>query len=83
MAPKQIRDALKKRETTQKEIAEKLGVSEMSVSKTVHRKIVSDRIMTAIAMAIGKPKAKVFPEYYYGPKLRSTSKAFGQPENNL
>ena len=77
MTPQEIQKALRKNKTTQKAIAKNLGVSEMSVSKTIHRLIVSDRIMRAVALGVGKPKTKVFPDYYLGPKLRSTSKALG------
>lgn len=77
MTPKQRKEALKKRKKTQKSIADELGVSEMSVSKAIRELIVSDRIYTAVAAAMGKPKEKVFPGYYYGPRRRSTSKAFG------
>lgn len=81
MTPEQRKAALKKRGITQKAIAEKLGVSEMSVSRQVNNTdnySVSDRIMSEIARAIGKSKQKVFPEYYLGPKKRSTSKAIGK-----
>ncbi|MEW6670191.1 MAG: HTH domain-containing protein [Thermodesulfobacteriota bacterium] len=77
MTPKQRKDALKKQKVTQKAIAQKLGVSEMSVSKAIHELIVSDRIYAAVADGIGKPKEQVFNAYYHGPKLRRTSKAFG------
>ena len=77
MTPQEIQKALRKNKTTQKAIALKLGVSEMSVSKAVNRSIVSDRIMAAVAKAIGKPKTEVFSDYYFGPKLRRTSKALG------
>lgn len=86
MTPKQRKDALKKKRVTQKEIAEKLGISEMSVSKAIHELIVSDRIYTAVAAAIGKPKDRVFSRYYHGPRRRRTSKAFGfkkHANNNL
>lgn len=76
MTPTQIQDALKKEKTTQKEIAKGLKppVAEMTVSKVVHRIIVSDRIMRAISLKINKPYWEVFPEYYLQPPKRSTSK---------
>jgi len=86
MTPKQRKEALKKRKVTQKSIADKLGISEMSVSKAINDQIVSDRIYTAVAAAIGKPKGTVFPVYYHGPRRRRTSKAFGfrkHANNNL
>lgn len=78
MTPNQIQEELKKRKVTQKQIARLLGISEMSVSKVVNKIIVSDRIMSVVAGALGIPKEEVFPEYYYGPKRRSTSKAIGE-----
>jgi len=51
-----------------------LGVAEMTVSKVIHRIIVSNRIMKAIALKIGMPYVRVFPEYYLQPPKRSTSK---------
>jgi lambda repressor-like predicted transcriptional regulator len=73
MTPDEIKKAIRKN-TTQKAIANKLGVTEMALSSAVNKKMVSDRIMDAVARAIGKDKAEVFPEYYFGPKHRSTSK---------
>jgi len=74
MHPADIQSALKKNGITQKAIAQKLGVSEMSVSIIIHRHRTSDRIMRAVADAIGRDHRQVFPEYYNrGPK-RKTSK---------
>ena len=78
MTPEKIKKALKEHATTQKVIAKKLNVSEMSVSRVIYRGSTSDRIMTAVASAIGKDKGEVFPDYYYGPKLRSTSKVISK-----
>lgn len=78
MTPQEIQTALRKKKSTQRAIAGQLGVSEMSVSRVIHRLSTSDRIMRAVAQAIGKPKTDVFPDYYLGPKLRSTSKALGR-----
>jgi len=74
MAPTKIQDRLKKLNITQRSIAEELGVSEMTVSKVIHRIIVSDRIMKTVAAKIGEDHRKVFPEYYLKPPKRSTSK---------
>jgi hypothetical protein len=49
-------------------------ISEMTVSKVIHRIIVSDRIMKNIASKIGKDHRQVFLEYYLKPPKRSTSK---------
>ena len=77
MTPKQIQKTLKERKVTQKALARKLGISEMGVSRVINRLNVSNRVMTAVAGAIGKPKEQVFPEYYLGPRKRRTSKAMG------
>ena len=69
MTPDEIKKAIKENDTTQKAIAEKLGVAEMSVSYIVNKKIISNRIMKEVARTIGKDPCKVFPEYYLdGPK---------------
>jgi len=81
MTPKQRKAALKKRKVTQKALAKQIGVAEMSVSRVVNNtsnRSWSDRIMTAVAEAIGKPKERVFPEYYCSHPRRSTSKAMGK-----
>lgn len=74
MEPADIQCALKKKGITQKAIAQKIGVVEMSVSKVVNKQIVADRIMRAIAEEIGMDRLQVFPEYYGNPAKRSTSK---------
>jgi transcriptional regulator with XRE-family HTH domain len=75
MTPTKIQEALKgKKKINQKVIAEELGVAEMTVSKVIHRIIVSDRIIKAIASKISMPHVRVFPEYYLQPPKRSTSK---------
>ncbi|MCX5828730.1 MAG: hypothetical protein NTV58_12145 [Deltaproteobacteria bacterium] len=76
MTPAEIQDALKENNATQKVIAKELDppVAEMTVSKVIHRIIVSDRIMRAIALKIRRPHTEVFPEYYLQPPKRSTSK---------
>lgn len=74
MTPSNIQEALKEKKITQKDVAKELGVAEMTVSKVIHRIIVSDRIMKAIAAKIGLRHVQVFPEYYLQPPKRSTSK---------
>lgn len=74
MTPTKIQEALKEKKITQKAIAGELGVAEMTVSKVIHRITVSNRIMKAIALKIGMPYVRVFPEYYLQPPKRSTSK---------
>ncbi|MEN6621256.1 MAG: helix-turn-helix transcriptional regulator [Smithella sp.] len=74
MTPLQRKIALIKLGITQKSIAEKIGVAEMTVSDVVKGKRISDRTMKAVAEAIGKDYRVVFPEYYLQPPKRSTSK---------
>ena len=74
MNPLKIQYELKKKGISQKALAKKLGVSDMTVSNVVRKKVVSDRIMRAISTAIGKDHRVVYPEYYNKPPARSTSK---------
>ncbi len=74
MTPLQRKIALIRLGITQKSIAEKIGVSPMTVSHAIAGKLVSDRTMKAIAEIIGKDYRAVFPEYYLRPPKRSTSK---------
>ena len=74
MTPLKIQYELKKKGISQKSIAQKLGISDMSVSDTINKNIVSDRIMKAVSEAIDKDHREVFPEYYLQRPKRSTSK---------
>ncbi|MDY6789712.1 MAG: hypothetical protein SWH54_00405 [Thermodesulfobacteriota bacterium] len=74
MTPDEIKNDLKINKITQKAIAQKLGKSEMLISLVVNKKATSDEAMREVARSIGKDKTEVFPEYYLGPKHRSTSK---------
>ena len=74
MISAEIQFELKKLKTTQKEIAKELGVSEIVVSKVINKQMISDRVMQAVARAIKTDHRAVFPEYYFGPKRRVTSK---------
>ncbi|HOG16587.1 MAG TPA: helix-turn-helix domain-containing protein [Candidatus Aminicenantes bacterium] len=74
MTPGQIKGALSDNGYTQKSLAREIRRSENSVSRTIHRQMVSDYVMRAIAERIGKPPQEVFPEYYLQPPKRSTSK---------
>lgn len=68
MKPIQIRvELLKKRdETNMSKIARSLNppVSTAAVSRVIDRHFVSDRIMRAVADAIGRDVKYVFPDYY-------------------
>lgn len=75
MHPLKIQYELKKKGISQRSLARKLDVSEMTVSNVIRKKVVSDRIMRTISAAIGKDHRIVYPEYYCAPPKRSTSKA--------
>lgn len=70
MTPLEIQYELKKREVTQKQIAQEEKVSEFFISAVVRKKAVSDRIMKAIARKIGRSHMEVFAEYYFGKNRR-------------
>ncbi len=78
MHPADIQSALKKRGFTQRAIAAEIGVAEISVSKAIHRQVISDRIMRTIAEKLGEDPRRVFPEYYLRPARRKTSKVVNQ-----
>jgi len=65
---------LKLRGITQKQIAQELGVSQMSVSSEINGTLRSHKVRCAIAEKIGISVNDVFPEYYSKPPARSTSK---------
>lgn len=75
MSPSEIQKRIKDAKATQRAIAQRMGVSEVSVSDVINGRRVSDRIMQAVAETISKDKRMVFPWYYLKPPLRSTSKA--------
>ncbi len=66
MTSEEIRLELYKRRKTssQSSIARSLGITRQAVASTIDRVIVSQRIMAAIAKAIGQPVEYVFPEYF-------------------
>ncbi len=70
MTPLEIQFELKKREITQKEIAEQLNVTEMMVSLVIRGQSISDRIMKAISDKLGEDHRIVFPKYYLSKKQR-------------
>lgn len=75
MTPAKIQYELKKRKITQESIADQEGVHPVSISTVINRVSGrSDRLMKAIAKAIGKDHREVFPEYYFRKPKRSTSK---------
>lgn len=65
--PAKIQYLLKERGITQKQIAAEEGVSEMSISDVINGKLVSRRLMRAIAQRIGADHRAVF-SWYFGQK---------------
>jgi len=65
MTPIEIQIELKKKKLSQASIARDVGVSEMAVSYVIQKVRVSDRIMKAVAKAIGRDHREVFFEYYF------------------
>lgn len=66
MTSEEIRMELFKRrkQVTMSSIARELGVSHVSVINVINKTAISNRIMEAVARAIGKDKEYVFPEYF-------------------
>jgi len=75
MTPQEIKAAIKAKGFTQKSLAEKIGKSEMTLSMTVNKKMVSDYVMRSIADVIGKtPRKRCFPSITWPRPKRGTSK---------
>ena len=66
MTPEEIKIELFKarRRITYTEIAKGVGVSRQAVHQVIDRKWISNRIMEAVAKALGREKEYVFPEYF-------------------
>lgn len=77
MTPAKIQYLLKKNGLTQKALAQRIGVCEMTVSRVINKMTISDRVMRAVAEAVERPVQNVFPEYYLQPPKRRHSKAIG------
>ena len=65
--PAKIQYLLKERGITQRKIASEEGVSEMSISDVINGKMVSRRLMRAVAQRIGADYRTVF-SWYFGQK---------------
>jgi lambda repressor-like predicted transcriptional regulator len=65
-----IQRMLRKKGITQKQLAEKYGKSEMSISRVINFKMTSEPLMKAIAKEIGMSPEVVFAKYYNWPKRR-------------
>ncbi len=64
MTALEIRAELLKAGKSMRSIARDLGVTPNTVMYVVHHKGVSNRVMDAIAQAIGKPKEEIFSDYF-------------------
>ena len=76
MHPADIKAEMEKRGVTQVALAQELGVSQVTISKTIRKQMTSDRIMRRIAEVIGRHPAEVF-ECYLSPKRINSPRANG------
>lgn len=63
MTALEIRIELLKKGTSMRAVAKKIGVSSQAVYLVAHRRLVSLRIMGALAHALDMKLREVFPEY--------------------
>jgi len=70
-----IQYLLRKKGITQKELADKYGVSEMTMSRVINFKMTSERLMRAISRELGMSPRVVFARYYSWPKRRKRRNA--------
>jgi len=70
MKPEIIQLVLRRAGITQRDIARRLGVSEVSVHKEIYGIATSERIREAVAEAMGQDKERVFADYYMSPAIR-------------
>jgi transcriptional regulator with XRE-family HTH domain len=64
MTPRRIQIELRERGITQNALAQKMKVSPVTISRVIHRHVVSRRLMFGIAAEIQADIREVFPEYY-------------------
>lgn len=84
MSPEEIRTEFhrKRKECSMASIGRSVGVSRVAVHRVIDRHFVSDKIMRAIADALGKNVSYVFPEYYLsrrGPRKPGRPRADNNP----
>jgi transcriptional regulator with XRE-family HTH domain len=72
--PLDIQYHLRKRGITQKQLAQKLKVSDMAISYVIRGKLVSKRLMVAIADAVEMPPEDVFHWYFVEKQTVTPSK---------
>lgn len=73
--PLDIQYQLKKRGITQKQLASAMNVSQMAISYVIRRKLVSRRLMVAVAEAIEMSPEDVFHWYFVKGNTVDPSKA--------
>lgn len=64
MHPEDIKAVLRKRGTTQADLARALGVSKTTVGYVIAGKTLSRRVAEAVAAAAGQPLARLWPGKY-------------------
>lgn len=64
MHPEDIKAAMRKNGVKPADLARHLGVSQMSVSNTLHGTTKSRRIANAIARIVGRPVGEIWPGRY-------------------
>ncbi|MCX5888113.1 MAG: helix-turn-helix transcriptional regulator [Deltaproteobacteria bacterium] len=69
----EIRIELLKKGTSMRAVAKKIGVSANAVYLVAHRKLVSLRIMAALADTLDLKLREVFPEYEPKPRWRANA----------
>ncbi|BBO74693.1 hypothetical protein DSCW_21100 [Desulfosarcina widdelii] len=64
MTPDDIQYILRRKGITQKELADRFGVNEMSVSRAISGKMTSEPLTKKIAKVLGISHRDAFPGYY-------------------
>jgi lambda repressor-like predicted transcriptional regulator len=64
MTPKEIIDALASKGLNQAAVARAINVTPSAVSRAIHYNNVQTRVMEAIAEAIGKDIAQIWPQHF-------------------
>ena len=74
MTALEIRIELLKKGTSMRAVAQQIGVSANAVYLVAHRKLVSLKIMAALADALDLKLREVFPEYEPKPRRRAAAR---------
>lgn len=70
ITPTDIQYLLKRKGITQKDLAAKHGVHEMTISRVINGLMISNRLMKAIAREVGLKPEVAFAAYYSRPGRR-------------